>query len=351
MMKYTLLFIVQFIIGCMAWGDDTTSKTTNVRHLQTNQTLNYRATYKADFQHLRDFVCTADPPVLTVSCYGTAMTILSVSDPSIVCVPMDEPIISNGTSYQCTIQCTTTCNSVYEAAFEIADGPFASIEFICESDEIHQVNGLYTFESGNDGLCSTSFTSVSRNFHVARLGVLCSTESSRTYLYDDTFTECVFGNSTSPGFVSDIAVGLEDDLYTCIAGRNCQGTTCVVPFATISIYPTLPNLLSTCIESIAGTPEIPTSAPQASTSDINYVVQFEASWAQWFESLSSTETCASANPSVSISCGAGTSITYINSTDSSLLCNTPLGSNELICSGAANAIRNAFTSVSYVSIV
>ena len=108
MMRFIVPFVIQSFIGFMVNGDETTSSALDVRQLQTNQTLNYRATYKADFQHLSDFICTAEPPVLQISCYGTAMQILSVSDTSITCVQLNEPIINNGTSYQCVNTCDST---------------------------------------------------------------------------------------------------------------------------------------------------------------------------------------------------------------------------------------------------
>ena len=102
-------------------------------------------------------------------------------------------MINNGTSYQCVNTCDSTCTQVYEASGNIVDGPFASIEFMCEGNDIGQVDALYTFVSGNDGVCTSGSTTVSRKYHVGRLGVLCSTDSSRAYLYDDANVDCLFG--------------------------------------------------------------------------------------------------------------------------------------------------------------
>lgn len=319
---------------------------------ETNQTLNYRATYRAEFLYLHDFSCTTDAPVLQISCYGTEMKILNKSDASILCVPLDESPVANGTTYQCTNTCTS-CTGVYERLGNIADGPFASVEFMCEGDSVQQVNAQYFYLSGNDGSCvAATATTSTRNYHVGRLGVLCATgsTSSRQYRYDDTYSECRFGTSTSLGYAYDVEVENEaEDLYTCIAGDNCEGQSCQFSFPEMRVYATLSNLVNSCIESTVGIPIAP-ETPQNSLSPSTYTVQFEASWAQLFESDSSqSSSCSSENPSVLITCGAGSSITFANATDSSMICNN-LSNGELLCSGSPSAIRNNFTSVNYVRI-
>ncbi len=319
---------------------------------ETNQTLNYRATYRAEFLYLHEFSCTADAPVLQVSCYGTEMKILNMSDASILCVQLDDSPVANGTTYQCTNTCTS-CTDVYERLGNIADGPFASVEFMCEGDSVQQVNAQYFYLSGTEGSCVAAPTTTStRNYHVGRLGVLCSTgsTSSREYSYDDTYSECRFGISTSFGYAFDVEVNSEaEDLYTCIAGNDCEGQPCQFSFPEMRVYATLPNLVSSCIESTVGIPIAP-ETPQNSLPPSMYTVQFEASWAQLFESdPSQSSSCSSVNPSVLITCGAGSSITFANATDSSMLCNK-LSSGELLCSGSPSAIRNNVTSVTYVRI-
>ena len=329
-------------------GDVMTSTSSDVRRLQTNQTSNYRATYRADFQHLRDFVCATEPPLLQITCYGTEMTILSVSDASILCVALDEASVTNGTTYQCANTCTS-CAGVYEASGDIQDGPFASVDFMCEGDKVEQVDALYVFMSGNDGSCSIASSGVSRNYHVGRLGVLCSAEStgSSAYVYDDTYVECQFNDVNAVGFTIDTAEENSDDIYTCITGDNCKGVQCTVPFDEMRFFATLPNFLN-CVDSTVGTPAIISQLPESPSQMYN--VQFEASWAQLIEPTGTSQSsCSSDNPSVLIKCGAGTSIQFVNATDASMLCNR-LSSSELSCFGDASAIKNNFTSVVYVSI-
>ena len=329
-------------------GDVMTSTSSDVRRLQTNQTSNYRATYRADFQHLRDFVCTAPPPLLQISCHGTEMTILSVSDASILCVALDEAIVNNGTTYQCTNTCTS-CTSIFEASGDIQDGPFASVDFMCEGENVEQVDAQYIYTSGTDGSCSIASSGQSRNFHVGRLGVLCSTEStgSRTYVYDDTYVECRFSGAVTAGVAFDTAEENADDIYTCVAGDNCEGVQCTVPFDQIRFDAVLPNFLN-CVDSTVGTPKLIPQVPGSNSGMYN--VQFEASWARLIEPVTAQSLCSSVNPSVLIKCGAGASIQFVNATDASMLCNR-LSSSELSCSGDASVIENNFTSVIYVSFV
>jgi hypothetical protein len=328
----------------MAWS------TLDVRHLQTSQTLNYRATYKADFQHLHDSDCSADKPILQISCYGTAMTILNRTDDTIMCTALSTPEIDNGMSYQCINTCTN-CASVYEASGSIKEGPFASIIFMCEGDDIEQVNAKYSFTAGNPGSCDFTVATYSRNFHVAQLGVLCPADTGgRDYMYDDTYAECYIAGSATLSFVTDTANQTENDIYTCVTGNNCDGKTCSVPFDDIDIYATLPSFSSVCVETLADVGATPTKAPQVSTGNTatEYKVQYEASWGQVLGLDAVQQSCASANPSISVKCLAGSSIQYINSTDASMIC-TAVSESELSCSGDASAIMDKFTTVIYVS--
>lgn len=323
----------------------------DVRQLQTTSTYLYRATYQADFQHLRDFVCTAAAPILQVSCYGTAMNITNVSDPSIQCTMMDEPNVINGTSFQCVNTCTTTCAAVYEAFNSVSDGPFASIEFMCDGDNIQQVAAQYTYVSGIDGLCEFTSSGQSRNYHVGRLGVSCpsGTTGGREYVYDDTYAECSFGGSVSPGIAFDIPGGNAPDSYTCITGDSCDGAPCSVPFDEITFYSTLPNYFDSCVESSVNITAFPTPAPQdPSASSEDYIVLFEASWTEQFDSDQPGILCDSVNPTVSISCGADSIIQLVNATDSSIVCSS-LSSGALSCTSYPSATVKNFSSVLYVS--
>ena len=257
-----LVITICFVAYNNVLGDAMISNSLSDRHLQTSQTLNYRATYKADFQHLRDLDCLAEPPSLAVSCYGTAMTILNVSDPSIICTQLDDPIVRNGTTFTCINTCVD-CTSVYIAPFNIGDGPFASIWFMCEGDDIQNIDALYTFVDGNPGSCIATTTTSSRNFHVGRLGVSCPLGTNREFVYDDTYVECFFGDSTSAGFVLDITPELDDiDTYTCISGENCDGAACTVPFDQIDFTTQSKSFAESCVESLVTSNAVPTPAPQ-----------------------------------------------------------------------------------------
>ena len=334
----------------MVQGDVMKSSALDVRQLQTNQTLNYRATYKADFQHLRDFQCVlSEPPVLELTCFGSVMTIVNISDPFILCSKLDDSNINNGTTYQCTTTCTD-CFNVYENFGAADDERFGSIEFMCEGNDYRQVDADYIFTSGNDGQCDSRSDPVTRNYHVARLGVSCPTTSSnRKYVYDDTYVECTIGGSASPGFPLDLSLVGEEDVYFCITGDNCLGMACTVPFDEIRIRATLPSFLDDCVDRLVPITPFPTNAPIVSNSMIEYTIQYEASWGQLFDSVSSRQICQTSNPTILISCDAGATIKFLNSTDSSMVC-ISIDSNDLSCTGSATFIDDNFTSVAYVRI-
>ena len=340
------------LIGSITSGEVMSSISSDVlRHLQSNQTLNYRATYLADFQHLHDFDCMADKPVLQLSCYGLNMTILSVSDPSINCTQLENSIVKSGTTFTCVNTCVD-CTSVYEASDNIIDGPFASIEFICEGDDIQHIDALYTYDNGNPGSCSATTSTTSRNYHVGRLGVSCpTTGTSREFVYDDTYVECVFSISDAPGFITDITPEMQDvDTYTCISGDNCNGATCTVPFDEISFYTQARNFIDTCVNSLVAIDTTPTPAPQVFTTSTRYKVQYESSWGQLYSSEASRDSCTSTNPSIAIQCEAGSSIGFINSTDVAMNC-VNISNSELSCTGDGTSLRTSFTSVTFVSIL
>jgi hypothetical protein len=349
--RFIICVSALFATGHLVNGDMMKLSDEDTRHLQTtNQTLTYRATYIADFQQLLDSDCSADPPILRVTCYGTAMTIVQRSDETIVCTASSIADIDNGMTYQCVNTCTD-CASVYVASGNIDEGPFASIVFMCEGDDIQQVGAFYSFNAGSPGTCVSTGGTQSRNYHVARLGVLCPFNTGPDFVYDDTYAECIIsGADTTVGFVTDLANRTGDDIYTCVTGNNCDGQTCSVPFDDINVFTTLPKYMSTCVESLVEIGAAPTAAPQVSTGSTStrYKIQYEAAWGQVLGLDATLGSCASANPTILVKCMSGSSIQFINSTDASMICN-PLGENELSCTGDANAIIDAFAKVTYVS--
>lgn len=345
---FCILFVclVAYMVG---GGDAMASKSFNIRQLQTNQTLNYRATYKADFQHLRDFQCMlTEPPLLELTCYGSVMIILNVSDPSISCSRLVDPNINNGTTYQCTTSCASACSTVYENSGDAGDGPFGSIEFICEGDDYRQVDAEYLFTSGTDGECVFRSEPQTRNYHVARFGVSCPTLFGREYVYDDTYFECLPRGSSSPGFALDLSAVGDADVYFCLSGDNCLGEPCTVPYDELRIRATLPSFLDECVESLVPLTSPPTNAPAISSSSTEYTVQYQASWGRLYDSEASRQSCQGSNPTVMITCEDEASIMYLNSTDSSMVCDSLTG-NDLSCTGNAALIENNFTSIVYVS--
>jgi hypothetical protein len=318
---------------------------TDVRNLQNNVT--FVANYSADFQYLRDTFCDGDAPVLQITCFGN-LTILGASDPSIQCSELSTPSVVNGTTYQCINTCADTdCESIYLAVNGLAakDGPFGSIYFTCGGDTVQDVDAGVNYVGGNNGTCAVSpSATITRNIHIARLGVSCPVGSSRDYVYDDTYFDCKSLGSFSLNTALDNEG--ENDKYTCANGENCAGLECSVPFSDLYIDAYVPLFFDKCVESNIPITPFPTAAPISST--FEFSAQFQASWGRIYDPTTSESACTDGNPGVVVSCENGAAITFVNSTDSSMNC-TKISSNELKCLGDGSKIDNFFTSVYYVS--
>jgi hypothetical protein len=345
-MKWTKYFLPLLVIlpTVAAFAVTESKKSTDLRRLQIPvQTLNYRANYSADFTYFRDTLCIGDSPVLQVSCFGKNMTILGTSDSTILCSQITIPLVTNGTSYECQNTCSgTACETVY-LANNGAFNPFGSIQFICEGDDLEQVEAEFIYLGGSNGTCAASTASTrGNNYHNGRLGVSCPIGTSREYSFDDTYFEC-FGIS----YAFDVAIEPGDsDIYTCYSGNRCNGLQCTVPFSNIYVRAIVPSFYDSCIEAIVPITTFPTPAPASSA--FEFSAQFEALWSVQYDSTASRSGCTSANPAVLVACENGASIEYINSTDSSMNC-TEISGSELECIGDINSILDNFTSVFYVS--
>jgi hypothetical protein len=324
------------------------------RQLQ-QQSLIYRANYIAQFQHWRSTNCDGDAPILRVSCFGQGMTTPNTSDTSIVCAKLQESRVPNGTTYECRNTCnettTTACTDIYLSAMPSLN-LFGSIRFLCESDDVREVEASLVYLGDNtNGTCDASVSDTSFNLHVARLGISCPVGSgtSRGYVYDDAYFEC---EGLSP-FTIDYAPPMDPDIYVCHSWGFCGASqSCNFAFDDLLVRAELPRILdSSCIETAlseitpfpTGSPTVPTSA-----SSLDYSARFEASWAVRYDSEASIAVCTSANPTILVVCGNDSRIQFVAATDVSMNC-TEISINQLQCMGALNVITNQFTSVFFVS--
>ena len=332
------------------------------RHLQQqqpapNQTLPYRANYSADFQALQDTFCIGDSPTLQVTCFGPSMTILGTSNETIECTQLAEPAVANGTTYECNNTCTTTeCEDIYlyNEGGPSREGPYGSIWFLCEGNDVAQVDAALNYVGGNNGTCAATINgTTTRNLHIARLGVSCPVDASsltREYVYDDTYFEC---NSLDGSISSDLQKDPIDQ-FVCESGRDCDGVACDVMFNDLIINAFVPQFLDTCVESTVPLTTYPTRAPVVDDTNTGVLltVRFEASWGNIFDAPTTTSTttssCSTANPAVTLSCENGASIKYVLTTATGVNC-TPIGTNELSCTDVASNVVNKFSSVIFVS--
>lgn len=315
------------------------------RDLQ-QQTFNYRANYSAEFQALRDTFCIGDAPILQVTCFSKNMTILGTSNETIICSQLIEPLVANGTTYECINTCSSTsCESIYLANDNglSTNGPFGSIWFMCEGNNVDEVDSALTYVGGNNGTCAAATSGFTRNLHIGRLGVSCPVGSTREYVFDDTYFECDSADAISFDSLAD-----PFDVYTCEIGKDCEGEACSVAFSNMYINAYVPKFLDTCVEALVPITTYPTPAPIPESSGLTVSVRFEASWGNLFDSEDSVSSCSNGNPVVIVSCENGALIEYVLSTSSSVNCTTISG-NELRCTDFANNIVNQFSSAIFVS--
>lgn len=328
----------------------------DARKLQQSA-YNYRANYTADFLHLLDPSCTGDVPELYVICpTAQNMTILGTSHESINCIQFNlgSTAFPDALTYRCRNTCNSTlCNSIFISTY--IEGPYGSIQFMCEGNDYQQVEAAYVFDGGSNGSCNATSTGKGRNLHVSRLGVSCPSETSgeaRRYVYDDAYFECSFTGSTDAYGTAFDSTGDPSDVYTCLTGNDCVGNACSdVLFNDIVIRSVVPTFLLPCVEttfqSITAIPSQSPIVPVAS--DTIYNVRFEALWANLYDSQTSLMTCRYDNIGVQISCGnSATAIRFNSSTDPSMFC-TNVNDIALHCIGDETKIKSQFTSVIYVS--
>jgi hypothetical protein len=346
-MEMLILLLVMLVSTANAASADD-----SLRQLQT-QTLIYRANYTADFQYWRSSTCDGDAPVLQVSCFGQGMTVPNTSDTTIVCTKLDVPQVTSGTTYECQNTCnettTSACSDIYLNE-DVDTSIFGSIRFLCESDDVREVEASITYLGGiSNGTCEASATATGVNVHVARLGISCPVGSgtSRGYVYDDAYFEC--GGIGTSSF--DFARTEQDpDVFVCFTGGFCGAEACNFAFADVFVIVDIPSLIvDSCIETTETITSFPTLAPVPSPS-FDYSVRFEASWAIQYDSDATIATCTSANPTLIVSCENDARINFVTATDTSMNC-TEISTSELQCTGDLSTITNQFTSVFYVSVL
>jgi hypothetical protein len=225
------------------------------------------------------------------------------------------------------------------------EGPFGSVQFMCEGNSWEEVSDIVTSFSAS-GECSGNATKNTRNLKLVRLGVSCPINTTRQYVYDDTYFEC-FGVDAD---TSDRAMD-PFDLYTCVGKPACSGAGCVLSFEPIYVDSVVSRFVDNgCVDAIVPITEFPTSAPiPISNDDETVSAQFEASWGSLFSSDVASSDCTMGGKAfVILSCENGASIDPMPVHDCTVFCN-PLSNDRIQCIVDEGNIVNRFETVIFVS--
>lgn len=322
------------------------------RQVQTASSFAYSATYNAQFQVLRDRLCSSEAPVVRVSCRGPNIQVLSTSDATIVCSSEMEADPEGRYFIECENTCASDndCQEIYlQIDGDSWDGPFGEISFQCQGEELYEVDGYASIPGDEEGGSGGNCPSLSRLFHFVRLGVLCPAMDGSgggggdsQFVYDDLFFECFILNFPVDGYAENV--------YTCAVGERCDKAFCQIAFDDLVVHATLPRFQDQCV-----TPPVPvTLAPTPTMIDsllldaVSITARFQAAWGIL---LDDDETCSSNTPTVRITCLNGSSIRFISSIYDSASCQ-PAGDNALDCTDSTtDNIENEFTGVVYVRVL
>ena len=236
---------------------------------------NFRANYVGRFQYFYDFGGRFTRPTVQAFCKGE-ITVLSTSDPSIVCSPLSQQDVEDETlmmayndgggrfttGVECVNTCTdyTACAEVYIEATNSFEGQFGEVFFQCQGPTANDVQARFAYV-GNINANDSSL-----NIHITQLGVFCpdpSIPGNFIPFFDDYFFECAVDNDIS---------NYSYEYYSCFARGNRNESPYLVVDAHVARFD------SGCIQTTttdAPNVSAPT-VPVADYSDDTYTVRFQA---------------------------------------------------------------------------
>jgi hypothetical protein len=295
---------------------------------------NFKARYKARYQHLADPNCEGPPPTIQLFCLGS-LNPVSISDASIRCSALTSTTGGNG--IQCTNSCeeTGTCETLYVERDEIEGGVFGEIIYECEGETAPDIDTYMEYLGGGPGSCEQG--SNGRNFHVGQLGVLCPSEGGAdAFVFRDQYFECALGSSVTEA----------DGAYTCITGDNCGESNCTVEYEDMFIEAD-GHKFRDCIQSTDGdpVPEAPSDAEYRVPSEPGfYTAKFEANWRLSMDESS----CGGSFVTKIITCLNG-EIDLIETKYDNVNCTMTSGDTLECTDTNGDHFVNAFSGVTYVS--
>jgi hypothetical protein len=340
----------------------------------------YTASYRAEFQVLRDPLCVNDDPTVLISCFGSSssdnIVLRNVSHPGIVTCGTTAELDEIG---RWTITCTTSCSAAAAAttnsnssappetcedAFLAIDGnsnqgPFATIDFDCTSgvgESPSSTTGSVTVLGSPNGACAQSGLD-SRLFYLARLGVSCpnstamaTNDQQRDYVFDDFYFECL-GGFALQNKIADPRQKVPDQ-YTCADGSNCGGAACTIEIDDVVVVATVSNFQEQCLQPTVSTTLSPTPVPNSDNALENaflFVARFATAWGLLFDAVNGDD-CMGSTPTVRVSCPNSHDIAVIavNTTDTINCTVIENGVMECVDTNSANFVSQ-FTSLAYVS--
>jgi hypothetical protein len=305
------------------------------------QGASYSADYQAGFQFILDDGCAGPNPTILVFC-DENLVINGVSDPSIDCTVLDDPIGGFVTA-QCVNNCANraACEAVFLNSGENEGTPYATIDFTCSGESPTSIDAAMAFLGTDGNTCGDSTTTTDldfRIFHMAQLAIVCDGSP----LAADYFMECE---------LADLNGRFNND-YTCLAGRNCQGEACTVDVEAVIINVDLSRLASaadSCVTTQFGATYPPEDDPFWTISVTDrplgfYAAQFQTNW----RILTGINCNVRANPEIQILCANGV-ISDVEGITPSVTCRT-LNDDSIRCQETnADAFEDALSGVTYVS--
>jgi len=231
----------------------------------------YTMSFVGRFQKVEEPGCSIPHPIARAGCSKSSISLISVSDPSIVC---SEPIGTKEVGYYliCSPSCEGSDCEFLGTSFDSDFGnssKFGEVYFECETDSLSSgVAGWFEVNATEGGCIETEGVEVGGAFQTSQLGVSCPDLGG--FIFEDDLFDC---NSGTPITINGS--------YSCTSGKPCYGKSCEFSLANVKVTGDSYRFPKVCIASSDRSP-IPQIAPPApaysnsNTSTVKAVFQLDS---------------------------------------------------------------------------